>query len=537
MQPRSPEQSEPKPPSSLLRCGAWYPFALAIFPPAAVWSIQPSQVLWWEVGLTFFLAIIFALAALLLMKAILPNMRSAAAGAACLVLWFYSFGAGKLLNAVLLEFLPLALQPGIYVAVIGIIAVECIRRLRNGGWAPTLNAGNTVGFCALAGPALYLLIALCFSPTAFRLQTPADTPAAETFALEASADSPDIYYLVFDRYARQDVLAEEFGYDNQPFLDALQDRGFYVAPESCANYPKTEISMSSALNLRYHGSHLAPKSHYVNLLHHHQVGHELAAVGYRYHHLGAMLDGLRQNPEAADSYRFSPAPSEFTDIMWEFTAGFPFAQPVPPRQRVLDKFVQLQAMPKTPGKKFVYAHFLVPHEPWKFAADGSLPPATDSNGEPISDVQRYVEQLKYTNQRILETIDRLQADSERPPIIVLQADEGPELKYAGDDTASRIAQAHKRTAILSAFCLPGRDAANVTPADITPVNTFRLIFHEYFGSNEPLLPNRVYYWDSPNTLGKPDVRKVCRFIDVTPQMQSFSGGATTKIREVNFVEK
>ena len=43
---------------------------------------------------------------------------------------------------------------------------------------------------------------------------------------------PDIYYVVFDRYASAATLKEAFDFDNTEFLRYLSDKGFYVASES-----------------------------------------------------------------------------------------------------------------------------------------------------------------------------------------------------------------------------------------------------------------------------------------------------------------
>ena len=62
---------------------------------------------------------------------------------------------------------------------------------------------------------------------------------------------PDIYYIVLDMYASSDVLKDVFGYDNSSFTDFLEERGFYVAYNSRANYPVTYLSLASSLNMGY----------------------------------------------------------------------------------------------------------------------------------------------------------------------------------------------------------------------------------------------------------------------------------------------
>src|SRR5688572_10527557 len=47
--------------------------------------------------------------------------------------------------------------------------------------------------------------------------------------------SPDIYVIVLDDYARQDVLLNIYGEENSEFIDGPEKRGFYVASDSHSN--------------------------------------------------------------------------------------------------------------------------------------------------------------------------------------------------------------------------------------------------------------------------------------------------------------
>jgi len=62
---------------------------------------------------------------------------------------------------------------------------------------------------------------------------------------------PDIFYLVLDAYARDDVLRDVYAHDNSSFVDFLQTNGFYLAKRSRANYIPTFQSLASALNMDY----------------------------------------------------------------------------------------------------------------------------------------------------------------------------------------------------------------------------------------------------------------------------------------------
>ncbi len=513
----TPTPNATKPATGLLV--VLHPFLFALFPPVSVWSIQPSQVLFWELGVTVAAALLIAGAMLVLMRVLLHDWAKAAVGATCALVWFYSYGYGNVLNIVLHTYdLPLvthrlAVTLGAVAMFGGIFYLYCIRDLPG----KIVSGLNTIAMCAMAGPLLYVAIAAATSPTAFRSEVPAGTPAPPEFTLTKPDKPRDIYYLVFDRYARADTLKNQFEYDNEPFLEELRKRGFFVAEQARANYPKTEISMSSALNLTMHGETVAPKSHYIDLMHNNVAGRALKGAGYRYYHLGVMLDGIRSNPQADYSYRFSYMPTEYTDVMSEFTALFPLVALRGHRDRVLEKLDMLERLPavKTSQPKFVYGHFLVPHEPWKFNADGT--DAMEASAQ-RSNRENYRQQLVYTNKRILQLLDKLQSGPGPAPIIVIQADEGPELKYAGDRQLPALEKMRKRSGVLCAYYLPERNTAEIVPADVTPVNSFRIVFNEYFGTKLPMLENRTFYWEHPTVKGKPSVLKITKLLDVTQEL-------------------
>ncbi len=86
-------------------------------------------------------------------------------------------------------------------------------------------------------------------------QTPvipkAQPSSQKTQPAEETASLPDIYYLVFDSYARSDLLADLYQYDNSDFIQFLESKGFYVARCSQSNYNHTWFSISTAFNLDY----------------------------------------------------------------------------------------------------------------------------------------------------------------------------------------------------------------------------------------------------------------------------------------------
>jgi len=114
---------------------------------------------------------------------------------------------------------------------------------------------NATALCAV----LIALAALCFKawPAVFPAhQGPSAQPRGSTQV--DGARLPDIYYIILDAYAREDILRDLLNYNNTEFISFLKDRGFYVAGDSCSNYAWTLYSLSSSLNLDYLNSGTTP---------------------------------------------------------------------------------------------------------------------------------------------------------------------------------------------------------------------------------------------------------------------------------------
>jgi len=57
---------------------------------------------------------------------------------------------------------------------------------------------------------------------------PLERKTDHTAQVDITPSSPDIYYIILDAYTRTDVMKDKLGYDNNSFVNSLQDMGFYV---------------------------------------------------------------------------------------------------------------------------------------------------------------------------------------------------------------------------------------------------------------------------------------------------------------------
>ena len=87
----------------------------------------------------------------------------------------------------------------------------------------------------------------------------------------------------------------------------------------------------------------------------------------------------------------------------------------------------------------------------------------------------------YINKQIEDVVRKILANSDNPPVIIIQGDHGP----APFDIIEN------RMYILNAYYLPGQPEGLYKT--ITPVNTFRLILNNYFAQDFEMLDDISYF--------------------------------------------
>lgn len=395
-------------------------------------------------------------------------------------------------------------------------------------WGMVTQLLNLVGFIGLIIPAFdfakYELVSRESWPSPIRF------PMVESISAEIgrNQDRPDIYYFVLDGYGRADILEQIYAIDNSGFLQALEDQGFFIASRARSNYGQTHLSIASTLNMSYLDFLAESMSHASSdhtpidfLIGHNKVTTQLKPMGY---HVIALNGGYRRTQiREADTQIFEPirAVTPLESVLIEQSAlqfpmdlapavGLPRWYPGYQAQRDLVRFEleQLSSIASIPGPKFVFAHIMSPHPPFVFNADGTATPssfpysARDGDlypGSTQSYVSGYRDQLLYLNSILIELLDDIMRLSTVPPVVILQGDHGPGSQLIWDDRlATNLAE---RMTILNAIYLPVQHA-EWKRADLTPVNTFRIVFHEVFGAELVQLEDRSFFssWRLPYDL-------------------------------------
>lgn len=340
---------------------------------------------------------------------------------------------------------------------------------------------------------------------------------------------PDIYYIVPDSYGSSDTLKKYFNYDNSSFVAFLENKGFYIASESASNYPKTFLSLASSLNMNY----LDRLSVYKNsddqtftdkMIADNNVLLFLKKMGYSYYQLGSWWGSTHYNPKATknflkESEGFGDI-GEFNFMILNSSMISPLVSSLFPgkiigesdedkRARVLYQFEKLTQIPQLPTPKFVFAHIISPHGPYVFGKNCEFVSYTRITGN--TEEENYANQVNCLNQKLEAVIDEIIKKSSDPPVILLQADEGPNflngrLKPWDDWEKADSDLIKEKFPIFSAYYLPGKSNASLYPS-ITPVNSFREILNLYFSTDLPILPDKNYIF--------PDMQHLYEFREVT----------------------
>jgi hypothetical protein len=349
------------------------------------------------------------------------------------------------------------------------------------------------------------------------------SPAAR---LAATKNTPDIYYFIFDRYASQSVLADYYGFDNSDLIGFLEDKGFYVASNSRANYLKTAHSLASTFHMDYLDflaedprSRIGDWHPIYDKLRDHRVGRFLKSHGYNFIQIGSWWGPTQYNTHADENHTFGL--SDFNFWYLRKTIAAPTLKAVAPDssyarllqwnnsqcQRVPRQIKKVKEIGTRSEMTFVFAHILVPHDPYVFSADGRC---LSDEMEQRTEQEGYIEQVRYANALIKDFVSSLLATDGPKPIIIIQADEGPfPARYLDDSRSWRDATVDELKAkmgILNAFYFPDGDYRDLDP-QITSVNTFRILFDKYFGTKFGRLPDRIFAF--------PDISKIYDFYDIT----------------------
>jgi hypothetical protein len=140
---------------------------------------------------------------------------------------------------------------------------------------------------------------------------------------------------------------------------------------------------------------------------------------------------------------------------------------------------ELKQLPEMDGPIFVFAHIMVPHDPFIFTPEGDYEHTTFKEDA----IKGYRNNVAFIDSRLPEILHAIIEKSEVPPVIIVQGDHGP---------MGEAVTPQQRMSILNAYYVDEETKASLYRT-ITPVNSFRVIFNHYFGMDFPMLDDVSYY--------------------------------------------
>jgi hypothetical protein len=323
------------------------------------------------------------------------------------------------------------------------------------------------------------------------------------------SDLPDIYVLLLDGYPGIRAMERVYGFDNTPFVEDLERRGFDVANASRSDYLWTHLTLMSMFHRDYlervpsvapmRDPDTPPHPLVRQVMNDNPTFADLRAKGYSIYatvipmeqyalrKADFLIEGGHINELEVELLATTFAGDVLNVARPEFAAG-------EHRSEILEDLAALPviAAEEHGSPRFVFAHVMSPHHPVVWDADGSPvnPPIVDTfygdtlveQGVPQEQfIQDHVGQIEYLNGLVLDTIDELRAasDSSSPPVVLLMSDHGSALGIHPDH--AETGDVDERTSNFFAALTPGRQSP--FPEDITPVNIMRLLEDAYLGTD------------------------------------------------------
>ena len=326
------------------------------------------------------------------------------------------------------------------------------------------------------------------------------------FEMKETLPTPNVYLILLDAYSGNILLEEDFGYDNSKFHEQLRERGFFVMERSFSNYPNTELSMPSIMNMNYldflielQGEDSNDMRLTQNLWNENKVFEVFEANGYYI-------------------YSFQGRQASLSDMVTESFCSLPFDYNAEFVSSLSNFYIPISSIREKIGEErhyhtvncvldtaknfesdkepfYMHMHIRLPHQPFVF----------DSEGNRVQDIQevlqrfderfkeRYLEQLIFTNYKTLEIIDSIQ---QRDPstVIILMSDHGG--RFGVDWENPSELYIYRALNNLFAVSFPGKESS--LTENLSTVNVFRIFFNTYFGADYEILDEK-YIWYVPKS--------------------------------------
>jgi hypothetical protein len=376
-----------------------------------------------------------------------------------------------------------------------------------------LNSAVLFGVLAIV---VYLLVSIGIYEYKVYHSEAAEDVQAGTTDVDLSAEKlealPDIYVILLDGYTRADILRDVYRHTNSPFINELEDLGFWIADCSTSNYPSTFFSTASMFGMDYlHNIYDETDNLVFPPLNESKVFQILNGYQYQtvtfdnfvFQHFNIHND-LRFAREdtvfgSINEFEKQLVDTSILRILIDNADAFPdsWVRPFDDNfylQHYRDTMFALETLPTIPdieGRKFTFAHLLVTHDPFVFLPDGAF---SASKSITRND---YINAVEFINGVLPGILEQIIDNSDKPPVIIVMGDHGAIVK--GRPIEERMAN-------LFALYLQGQDPTEAGfYEDISLVNVFRLLNNTLFDAGYDLLDDQSYAIWNNNEIGNLDL--------------------------------
>tara|TARA_S200000501_G_C20812470_1_gene738982 strand:+ start:134 stop:1639 length:1506 start_codon:yes stop_codon:yes gene_type:complete len=333
-------------------------------------------------------------------------------------------------------------------------------------------------------------------------------PITEDIEIEINKrdNLPDVYHIVLDFYADEDILRTRFDFDNNGFINELNSLGF-KKENLKVNYEHRFI-MPSITNMKHFYGADEDEKNYMNETYFSfdksVEAHIAKKLGYEVIEISTIDDNF-----------FSAIFGDFSKIFLRTSMlSVVDDSPLPIHNLWLSKkqrhfrenFNKLLKIHKNPEMNWVYFYSTPPHPPFIFNSDGPKELNDDDYNKftigdikSISTKENYIEQLKYVNKVTLETIREILKNSSNS-IIIIHSEDG--MNYSNeslvDEKGNIIEEVfHELFSTISFIYTPDNcidDQDNIE----TNINIISRLFRECFDLEIPDNENNIY-WTPANS--------------------------------------
>lgn len=253
-------------------------------------------------------------------------------------------------------------------------------------------------------------------------------------------NNSNLYYIILDEYAREDILKEVFEIDNTNFIKTLKGMGFNYFPNSYSNYDVTQYSISTTLNMDFHKNNLIwdtdvsvnnsktlkilKKNGYKNIF--------IESGGVSFITCNGLEDYCIKGGTIRDDLAILIQMTPLWRLMRSstFHRYFEALYILTDLKQSMEQTLEIMKTDKS--KFFVFAHILSPHDPQRYNSDCSkyfsINPSLGKGTK-----AQYINDLPCLNRDVISSVKSLIKNDKSDPIIIISSDHGISGSMVGSD--------------------------------------------------------------------------------------------------------